>query len=174
MSTEAEYREVIASFRTDKTPIVIVRVKYEDVFEYHLSYQLFEGVQGVDENGSTFTTIYAPMRVSDEQANSPDALMADRKITISGVNDLIAKNEDLVPMDVTIENGVVVSIMTFLSDLDGVLSNIISVQDYYLSDTDYSADSNACSLTIVTNPTNDSSTGELATTTKFPSLRGYA
>jgi hypothetical protein len=173
MTLQEEYNELIASYRTDKTPIVVVRFRYENVFRFHLSGQLFESTNIVDEDGNTYQTLYAPMKVSDETATNSETLIADRKVMIQGLNDYIRQYEDMVPIDVTIEDGIKVTVMFYMSDREGVLSNIVETYDYFLSDSDYAEDGSSVSFSITTNPTNDSSTGEKATISKFITLRGF-
>ncbi|CAM0102229.1 hypothetical protein VPH159E362A_0017 [Vibrio phage 159E36-2a] len=173
MTLQEEYNELIASYRTDKAPIVVVRFQYEDVFRFHLSGQLFESTNIIDEDGNTYQTMYAPMKVSDETGSNSETLIADRKVAIQGLNDYIRQYEDMVPIDTNIEEGIRVTVMFYMSDRDGVLSDIVEKLDYYLANSDYAEDSNTVTFDITTNPTNDSSTGEKATISKFITLKGF-
>lgn len=169
-----EYNQIIASFVTNKTPIVVVRFSYKDLFNLFITNQLYDGVEVVDEHGVSHQTVYAPMQVTEETASNAEVLIADRVIVIQGLNDYIAHYEDMVPRYTDIEDGVKVSIMLYIQSMDGTLSDIVEKFDYSLSDSDYAQESNSVSLSITTNPTNDTSTGEKATVAKFPTLRGFS
>ena len=174
MTLQEEYNELIASYNVNKAPIVVVRFQYEDIFRFHLCGQLFEATDIIDEDGNTYQTTYAPMKVSDEAGSNTETLIADRKIAIQGLNDYIRQYEDMVPYEVRIEEGIQVTVMFYMSDRDGVLSNIVETYDYYLSSSDYAEDGNSVTFSITTNPTNDSSTGEKATISKFITLKGFS
>ncbi|QZI87815.1 hypothetical protein SIPHO054v2_p0014 [Vibrio phage 103E44.1] len=173
MTLQEEYNELIASYNVNKAPIVVVRFRYEDTFRFHLCGQLFEATDIIDEDGNTYQTMYAPMKVSDETGSNSETLVADRKVAIQGLNDYIRQYEDMVPIDTNIEEGIRVTVMFYMSDRDGVLSDIVEKLDYYLANSDYAEDSNTVTFDITTNPTNDSSTGEKATISKFITLKGF-
>ena len=171
MSYTDQLKEVIASFTTNQAEIEVVRISHSNIQTLYLTAQLADNTEIYDENDVIQTVTAVPMSLSDESSGS--LLLNERTLTIQGINDLIASEEDLIPLDS--EERIVVDVMTYVADINGVLSKIaLGPIRYYLQKSAYSQKNNNASLTISTSPTNISETGETASKSKFPTLEGVS
>lgn len=171
MAIEDELREVLATFPTDRFPFEIVRISYSLFPEtIYLTSQMNDGATILDENDVERTVIYAPMELSEE--NEDGLLKNERTLSFQGINDVISYYEDF--YDVDSDEKIVVDVLGYLSDRDGVLSEVaIGPYTYYVSSTKYSQEYNACTITINTNSTNISKTGRVFNKNIFPMLAGF-
>ena len=164
----AELKEVIASSWREFTEVEVVKLSYSTWPEDLYITQQIEGGFEIPVNGETVQVYYAPMRLTDE-AN--DELVAnERTLTFQGINDVVATYEDLTVQDS--EERIQVDVLSYLLGRDGSISNVQSFFTYYVMKIAYSQKSNAASLTIATNPTNQSETGVKFNSLSFPSLKG--
>lgn len=164
-----ELKVVIASITTGKGDVEVVRISDPNIETFLLTSQLKDNTQIKDENGDLKTVSAVPMRLSDESSGS--LLLNERTLTLQGINDLIASEEDKIPLDY--EGRVKVDVMTYVAGIDGYLSDIsLGPIRYFMQKSAYSQKNNNASLTISTSPTNKSETGEKATKAKFPTLAG--
>ena len=170
VDTTNELREVISSFVTDKGEVEVVRISHPDITTLYLTSQLEDGATLIDENGQTQTVIYVPMKLSDE--SSGELLLNERTLTLQGINDLVAAEEDKIPTDST--ERVKVDVLTYIADYDGNLSTVAQgPYKYKLLKSTYSQKSNSCTQSISTSPTNQDTTGEAFSKTKYPTLAGF-
>ena len=170
VDTTDELREVIASFVTCQGEVEVVRISHSQITTLYLTGQLENGADIVDENGVTQTVTYVPMKLSDE---SSGVLVSNtRTLTIQGINDLIANEEDKIDDNST--EKVRVDVLSYIADFDGTLSTVAQgPYRYFLQSSDYSQKNNACALSISTTPTNNSRTGEVFSKAKYPTLQGF-
>lgn len=169
MSYTDDLKEVIASFVTSKAEVEVVRISHSSITTLYLTSQLADNTEIYDENDQVQTVQAVPMSLTDESSGS--LLLNERTLTIQGINDLIASEEDKIPLDS--DERVVIDVMTYVANIDGTLSKIaLGPIRYYLQKSAYSQKNNNASLTASTSPTNISETGETATKSKFPTLAG--
>lgn len=164
-----QLKEVISSFVTSKSEVEVVRISHPNINTLYLTSQLADNTEVYDENDQIQTVIAAPMSLSCESSGS--LLLNERALTIQGINDLVASEEDNIPLD-NIDR-IRVDVMTYVADINGTLSKIsLGPIRYFLQKSAYSQKNNNASLTISTTPTNKSETGERATKAKFATLEG--
>ncbi|AUR89962.1 hypothetical protein NVP1135O_33 [Vibrio phage 1.135.O._10N.222.54.B6] len=169
MSYTDELAEVIASFTTNKGEVEIVRVSHPLINTLYLTSQLSNNAEIYDENDQIQTVMAVPMSLTDESSGS--LLLNERTLTLQGINDLVASEEDKIPLD-DVER-IKVDVMTYVAGIDGTLSKIaLGPIRYFMQKSAYSQKNNNASLTMSTSPTNKSETGEKATKAKFATLAG--
>lgn len=161
---------LIASFVTTEVEVEVVRISDPNIDTLYLTSQLGSGVTIKDENGIEREVIYVPMSLSDEA--SGQLLLNQRTLTLQSINDLVATEEDKIPVDYT--GKVKVDVMTYIQSTSGELTDIAQGPiRYFLQKTSYSQKNNTATLTISTSPTNKSETGVRATNSLFPTLAGF-
>lgn len=169
MSYTDQLLEVIASFTTAEGEVEVVRISHTSIDTLYLTSQLANNTEIYDENDEVQTVQAVPMTLTDESSGT--LLLNERTLTIQGINDLIASEEDKIPLDD--EEKVKIDVMTYVANIDGTLSKIaLSPIKYFMQKSAHSQKNNNASLTISTSPTNISETGETATKSKFPTLEG--
>lgn len=169
MSYTDELAEVIASFTTSKGEVEIVRISDPNIKTLYLTSQLADNTQIYDENDQIQNVTAVPMSLTDESSGS--LLLNERTLTLQGINDLVASEEDKIPLDYT--GRVKIDVMTYVAGIDGTLSKIaLGPIRYFMQKSAYSQKNNNASLTMSTSPTNKSETGEKATKAKFPTIEG--
>ena len=161
--------EVIASFTTSKGEVEIVRISHPLIKTLYLTSQLANNTEIYDENDQIQTVMAVPMSLTDESSGS--LLLNERTLTLQGINDLVASEEDKIPLD-DVER-IKIDVMTYVAGIDGTLSKVaLGPIRYFMQKSAYSQKNNNASLTMSTSPTNKSETGEKATKAKFPTLEG--
>lgn len=164
-----QLKEVISSFVTSKGEVEIVRISHPLITTLYLTSQLTNNTEVYDENDQIQTVMAVPMSLTDESSGS--LLLNERTLTLQGINDLVASEEDNIPLD-NLER-IRVDVMTYVADIDGTLSKIaLGPIRYFLQKSAYNQKNNNASLTISTSPTNRSETAEKATKSKFATLAG--
>jgi hypothetical protein len=164
-----ELAELIASFVTSKGEVEVVRITHSSMETLYLTAQLANNTEVIDENDMPQNVVAVPMELSDESSGS--LLLNERSLTIQGINDLIAHQEDQIPLDS--DERVRVDVLTYIGNIDGTLSTIaMGPIRYFLQKSAYSQANNNATLTISTSPTNISETGEIAIKANFPTLEG--
>ena len=170
MAISSELQEIIASNLTNRVEIEVVRISHSSLDTLYLTSQLQEGAPIYDENGVIQTVSYVPMKLSDE--SSGELLKNERTLTMQGINDVIAHYEDQIPEDS--EERIRVDVLTYVSDLEGVLSTVAQGPfKYFNKKTTYSNKSNSSALSISTSATNQSETGRKFDKVLFATLAGF-
>ena len=164
-----QLKEVISSFVTSKGECEVVRISHPLIQTLYLTSQLANNTEVYDENDQIQTVMAVPMSLTDESSGS--LLLNERTLTLQGINDLVASEEDKIPLD-NLER-IKIDVMTYVADIDGTLSKIaLGPIRYFMQKSAYSQKNNNASLTMSTSPTNKSETGEKATKAKFATLEG--
>lgn len=167
----AELRKLIASGVRGKGQVEVVEFSHSS-FDAPMFFtgQMKDEFQVTLETGETVTTRYAPMTVQKESSGA--LLLGDRGITIQGVNDLVAAQEELIPLDSTEKP--VVKIRSFVARNDGSISGVAAGPfKLYATVVDYNESNQSCKVTASTVPTNISETGEISTISRVPMLAGF-
>ncbi|AGN51396.1 hypothetical protein VPJG_00032 [Vibrio phage jenny 12G5] len=173
MSYTDELAEVIASFTTNKGEVEVVRISHPLIQTLYLTSQLSNNTEIYDENDQIQTVMAVPMSLTDESSGS--LLLNERTLTLQGINDLVASEEDKIPEYPDVGDAIKprIDVMTYVAGIDGTLSKIaLGPIRYFMQKSAYSQKNNNASLTMSTSPTNKSETGEKATKAKFPTLAG--
>lgn len=169
MNYTDQLKTVIASFVTSKGECEVVRISHPLIQTLYLTAQLANNTEVYDENDQIQTVMAVPMSLTDESSGS--LLLNERTLTLQGINDLVASEEDKIPLDDL--DRIKIDVMTYVADIDGTLSKIaLGPIRYFMQKSAYSQKNNNASLTMSTSPTNKSETGEKATKAKFPTLAG--
>lgn len=165
-----ELEEVIASFVTNRGETEVVRISHSNIDTLYISEKVKDGQTIIDENSLTQTVNYVPMKLSDE--SSGKLLLNERQLTMQGINDLIAAEEDKIPTDSS--EKVKIDVLTYLHDYDGNLSEVArGPYRYFNRKSTYSSQSNSATLTISTTPTNNYTTGDIFDENTYPTMRGF-
>ncbi|AUR99411.1 hypothetical protein NVP1265O_32 [Vibrio phage 1.265.O._10N.286.52.F6] len=166
-----ELKEVISSFTTNKGEVEVVRISHPNITTLYLTSQLENNAEIYDENDEIQTVMAVPMSLTDESSGS--LLLNERTLTLQGINDLVASEEDKISLYESDLEKVKIDVMTYVAGIDGTLSKIaLGPIRYFMQKSAYSQKNNNASLTMSTSPTNKSETGEKATKAKFPTLAG--
>ena len=164
-----ELIELIASFTTGKGEIEVV--KLDNSFwpaPLYLNGNLKDGTN-IDVEGVLIPVIYAPMTIGGESSGS--LLLNNRDLTFQMVNDLVAENEDLIPLES--DEKPTMEVSTYIANRDGTLTTIAKGPlKYFANNVSYNQSNNACTLSCSTTRTNDGETGESQTIARFPMMRG--
>ena len=168
----AELRQLLASAVRGKGQVEVIELSHSAFTKsYYLAHQLKDDFQVTLETGETVTVQYAPMTVEKESSGS--LLLGDRSITIQQINDLVAREEERIPVSSTEKP--VVKVRTFVMRKDGTCSGVASgPYKLFVSSIDYNESNNSCKLTCSTVPTNIAECGEVATIERVPMLAGFA
>lgn len=129
----------------------------------------YPGFMAVHEDGHTYSYQYVPMAV--KKATKQTDLSQEFSFTIQDLNEIVASQLDLIPLE-TDEKPTVV-LRTFVYREDGSISDI---QDgpYILNSGNISFAPEGCTFTANPPLTNYAGTGELYTFERFPTLLAYA
>ncbi|AUR94750.1 hypothetical protein NVP1198B_40 [Vibrio phage 1.198.B._10N.286.54.F4] len=166
-----ELKEVISSFTTNKGEVEVVRISHPNITTLYLTSQLENNTEIYDENDEVQTVMAVPMSLTDESSGS--LLLNERTLTLQGINDLVASEEDKISLYESDLEKVKIDVMTYVAGIDGTLSKIaLGPIRYFMQKSAYSQKNNNASLTMSTSPTNKSETGEKATKAKFATLQG--
>lgn len=167
--TNAELQELIASVNSGKGEIEVARISHPQINTIYITGVLPEGAIVTDENGVNRTVHYVPMAVTEESTDG--GLTSTRTITITAINDIIAKEEDKI--DGTVEDDIVVEFFTYIM-ASGALSNVVrGPLRFSLPRTIRSEKHNSVNLVATTSPTNSDETGIIASKRLFHGMVGF-
>lgn len=169
--TPEEIRIIYASAPVDEAELEVVSFSASWFSKtYYLQRQFTEDIKVTLEDDSEVDVMYAPMNI--DQASSNADLNYERNITIQMVNDIMAsENDNYNP----ITNGDEMPIFrsrVYIAYRDGTISSLkygpISLPVRKMSTTDQGT-----SVSVSSKPSNESATGEIATVTRVPMLKGF-
>jgi len=167
MISDSELREIYANAPVVKETFEVVTFR-SSWFEFHLQNAFAGEVVEVEfEDGSLVDAVYAPMRV-DQASNNAD-MNYSRTIVIQAINDLIAEQIALRP-DGSEERPVIEGRM-FVMYRDGTISRMKGpvIQTEVLRTV---RDAQGTKIDTAVKPVNNVATGEIATISRVPMLRG--
>jgi len=166
-----EVREIYANAPTEKSMMEVISFDAPWFSQkYYLQNQFPEGIGVITEDSVAVIATYAP--VSMEQASSNADLNYERKISIQHLNSIIA-NENDNRDDVTHE-GMTPEFQSrgYIVYQDGTVSSV-QYGPVTLPVRDIQSSNEGAVINVSSLPTNDSPTGEIATVTRVPMLRGF-
>lgn len=167
--TDDDLREIFTNAPVVKDTFEVITISASWFSQdYHLQNVFTDGIDVELSSGNTVTADYAPMSLG--QSNSNADLIYERSIVIQGVNDIIAS--EIASRSPTTSELPKVSSNMFIMYRDGTVSESRAV----INTTEISSISrDEIGTTIVssTKPVNAQATGELATTTRVPMLKGF-
>ncbi|MCP4984691.1 MAG: hypothetical protein GY928_01120 [Colwellia sp.] len=169
--TPDEIKAIYASAPVGQTMLEVVSFSASWFSEtYYLQRQFTEDIQVVLEDDSVVDVLYAPMSI--EQASSNADLNYERNIVIQMVNDIIASENDNYDPDIYGSEMPLFRSRGYIAYRDGTISSI-QFGPITLPVRNMKTNNQGSIINVSTKPGNDSATGELATVTRVPMLRGY-
>lgn len=169
--TPDEIKKIYASAPVDQTELEVISFSASWFSKtYYLQRQFTEDIQVTLENSIVVDVMYAPMNI--DQASSNADLNYERNITIQMVNDLIAsENDNYDPLIHGSEMPVFQS-RGYIAFRDGTISDI-KYGPISLPVRKMKTNNQGSIISVTTKPGNDYSTGEIATVTRVPMLKGF-
>lgn len=168
--TDSDLREIFANAPVEKQEFEVVSLSAPWFSEtYYIQNAFTEGVEVLLEDGQTVVFAeYAPMRL--EQANNNADMNYIREITIEQLNDIIAY--EISNRDPLLKQKVTVSSRGYVMYRDGSISSLKTpvVKTEIIKTT---RNSIGTTISTASKPVNNTSTGEVATTTRVPMLKGF-
>lgn len=171
MLTDDEIRMIDASAPVDRTNLEIISLSASWFSKtYYLQRQVTEPIQVTLETGEVVDVDYAPMTL--DQASSNADLNYERNINIQMVNDIIAAERDRYDPDINGDELPVFTSRGYVLYRNGEVSPI-KMAPIKLPVRKMRRGSQGAVFNITTKPSNDYATGEVATTTRVPMLKGF-
>ncbi len=169
--TPDEIKTIFASAPVDQTELEVISFNASWFSQvYYLQRQFTEDIQVILEDESTVDVMYAPMNL--EQASSNQDLTYERNIVIQMLNDVIASENDNYDPDVHGDEMPVFESRVYIAYRDGTISSLM-YGPITLPVRKIVNNSEGVSINVSTKPANESATGELATVTRVPMLKGF-
>tara|TARA_R110000850_G_scaffold5143_6_gene21838 strand:+ start:91 stop:606 length:516 start_codon:yes stop_codon:yes gene_type:complete len=169
--TPDKIRKIYASAPVNQTTLEVLSFSapwFSKV--YHLQRQVTEEIQVTLETGEIVDVLYVPMNI--DQASSNADLVYERSVNIHMVNDLIASENDNYDPEINAGQTPTFKSRGFILYRDGTVSDL-KVGPVVLPVRSIKTNEQGSLLNVSTKPSNESSTGELATVTRVPMLRGF-
>ncbi len=169
--TPDEIKSIYASAPVGKTELEVISF-YAPWFSktYYLQRQFTEDIQVKLETDVVVDVLYAPMNI--DQASSNADLNYERNISIQMVNDLIAAENDNYDPEVNGNQTPIFQSRGFVAYRDGTISDI-KYGPITLPVKTIKTNNQGAVINVTTKPGNDYATGETATVTRVPMLRGF-
>ncbi len=166
-----ELKEIYASAPVSSTQFEVVTLTapwFSKV--YYLQSMFTEELQVTLETGAVVDVMYAPMSLGESSSNAD--LNYERTIVIQMVNDIIAQEQARFDPGIHNRRDQYIESRGYIYYRDGSIS---SIQTGVIKTTVRNVIRNANGANIRTSskPSNESATGELATITRVPMLRGF-
>lgn len=139
---------------------------------YYLQNMFTEEIQVTLETDEIVTVIYAPMGLG--QASSNADLNYERNIIIQMVNDIIASEQDKFDPEIHDPLDQYIQSRGYIYYRTGEISSIqTSVITSYIRDITTDSETGSANIRLSSKPSNESATGEVATITRVPMLKGF-
>jgi len=168
-----ELKAIYASAPVESTQFEVVSIHapwFSQV--YYLQNIMTETIQVTLETDEVVDVIYAPMGLG--QASSNADLNYERNIVIQLVNDIIASEEENFnpeihdPLDQYIQSRGYIYYRT--GEISSIQTSVITMP---IRDITRDSDTGSSNIRVSSKPSNESATGEVATVTRVPMLKGF-
>ena len=170
--TPDEIKEIYASAPVDKAQLEVISFSAPWFSKtYYLQRQYTEDIQVTIETGEIVDVLYAPMSI--DQASSNADLNYERNINMQMVNDLIASESDRYNAVINEGETPIFQSRGFIAYRDGTISGI-KYGPISLPVKTIKTNNQGAVINVTTKPSNDYATGEVATVTRVPMLRGFS
>lgn len=169
MYTDDELREIFTSAPVEKDVFEVISLTAPFFTRvYHLQHTFTEGIEVELETGEVIVAEYAPMDIG--QASSEGNMNWNRTIIIEQVNDIIAS--ELANRDPELDQKVIVEFRGYVMYRDGSVSALKTpvIRNQVI---EVDRDEVGSSISTSAKPISKTQTGEVATTTRVPMLRGF-
>ena len=169
--TPDEIKAIYVSAPVDRTELEIISFSAPWFTKtYYLQRQFTENIQVTLETNEVVDVLYAPMNI--DQASSNADLNYERNISIQMVNDLIAAENDNYDPEINGSQTPIFQSRGFIAYRDGTISGI-KYGPITLPVKTIKTNNQGAVINVTTKPGNDYATGEVATVTRVPMLRGF-
>lgn len=169
--TDEEIREIYASAPVSKTVIEVVELSAPWFSKtYYLQRQMTDSIEVTLETGETVVAEYVPMSIDQSSSNAD--LNYERNIIIQQVNDIIASEQANYDPDVYGDQLPQFTSRGYILYRDGSISQI-KQPPIRLPIRKMRRDERGALFNVTTKPANQWATGEVATTTRVPMLKGF-
>ena len=169
--TPDDIKKIYASAPVDQTELEVISFSAPWFSKtYYLQRQFTEDIQVTLETGITVDVMYAPMNI--DQASSNADLNYERNVSIQMVNDLIAAENDNYDPEMNGSQTPTFQSRGFIAYRDGTISGI-KYGPITLPVKTIKTNNQGAIINVTTKPGNDYATGEVATVTRVPMLRGF-
>lgn len=170
MITDTDLREIYANAPVVKDIFEVISVSAPWFTRtYYLQNTFTDGVDiTLEDNVTVVTAEYAPMTIGLASSNAD--MSYTREFTIQQVNDVIAA--EIAGRDPALRQKVRVESRGYLMYRDGTIS-LLKTPVVGTEVTKTSRDSIGTTISTATKPVNNTSTGEVATVTRVPMLKGF-
>jgi len=139
---------------------------------YYLQNVFTETIRVRLETGVYVDAEYAPMSLSRASSNAD--LNYERNVIVSQVNDILAAEQANFNPNVHNPDSQYVQSRVYIRYADGTFSNVQgSVVTTYVRDITRNSENYSSTIRISSKPANDSATGEIATISRVPMLKGF-
>lgn len=169
--TDEEIREIYASAPVSKTVIEVVELSAPWFSKtYYLQRQMTDSIEVTLETGETVVAEYVPMSIDQSSSNAD--LNYERNIVIQQVNDIIVSEQTNYDPDVYGDPLPQFVSRGYILYRDGSVSQI-KQPPIRLPIRKMRRDERGALFNVTTKPANQWATGEVATTTRVPMLKGF-
>lgn len=140
--------------------------------DYHLQNIDTEDIEVTLENSSVVTAKYAPMSIGQSSSNAD--LNNERTVVLQDVNDIIASEQSNYNPDIHNPEDAKIESRGYIYYRNGTVSSLqTSVTSVTVREVTRDSKNANSSIRASSKPANDSATGERATVTRVPMLRGF-
>lgn len=171
--TSDELKEVYASAPVSSTDLEVISLSAPWFTKiYYLQNVDTDPIDVVLETNETVTVYYAPIGLGQTSSNAD--LNYERSIIIEEVNDIIASEQANFNPDVHNPDDAKISSRGYIYYRNGTVSAIqTSVTTVTIREVVRSAKSGSVNISASSTPANETSTGEVATISRVPMLKGF-
>lgn len=167
--TDDELREIYVNAPVEKDVFEVISLTAPFFTKtYHLQHTFTDGIEVVLETDQTVLAEYAPMDIG--QASSEGNMNWTRTIVIEQVNDIIAA--ELANRDPELDQKITVEFRGYVMYRDGSVSSLKTpvIRNQVI---EVDRDEVGSSISTSAKPISKTQTGETATTTRVPMLKGF-
>lgn len=170
--TSEELKAIYASAPVEATPFEVVAFAAPWFARtYYLQNVFTEDIQVTLETSAVVDVQYAPMSLAEASSNAD--LNYERTIVIQMLNDIIAGEQSRFNPDIHDKRDQTLQSRGYIMYRNGEISSLqTSVITTYVRDV--TRNFNGVSVRTSSKPSNESATGEVATITRVPMLRGFS
>ena len=171
--TSEELKAIYASAPVASTQFEVISI-YAPWFSqtYYLQNVFTEDLQVTLETDEVVDVLYAPMGLGQSSSNAD--LNYERNILIQMVNDIIASEQDKYDPEIHDPLDQYIQSRGYIYYRTGEISSIqTSVVTTYVRDITTDSETGSANVRVSSKPSNESATGEVATITRVPMLKGF-
>lgn len=171
--TSDELKAIYANAPVASTPFEVISINAPWFSrKYYLHNVVIDTIQVTLETGEVVDVMYAPMGLGEASSNAD--LNYERNIVIQMVNDIIAEEQSRFNPEIHDPYDQAIESRGYIYYRNGEISSIqTSVIKTKVRDITRDAKSASTNIRTSSKPSNESATGEVATITRVPMLRGF-